>query len=111
MNKIIDYEYFMDSMTEWEIELCMKNMHFASKNEWEQTRMIMYTNLSPYFKRGQSKTPQELFPLSTDNNETEKHTNISSEEIERLEAQAAYLENLFATQTEKQQENTHGITS
>lgn len=92
----------MDEMTEWEIELCIKNMHFASKNEWEQARLCAWSSLAPYFKKGQSKTQHELFPLSTDNNETEKHTNISSEEIERLEAQAAYLENLFATQTEKQ---------
>lgn len=110
MNKIIDYEYFMDEMTEWEIELCMKNMHFASKNEWEQTRMIMYTNLSPYFKRGQSKSPAELFPLSTDSEKEEKHTSVSNEEIERLQAYGHDLENFFAQQ-QKQQENTHGITS
>ena len=92
----------MDSMTEWEIELCIKNMHFASKNEWEQARMIMYTNLSPYFKRGQTQDPKSLFPLSTDEDyQPDKHTDITKEEIERLEEQAAYLENLFA-QTEKQ---------
>ena len=96
MNKIVDYQYFMDEMTEYEIELCMKNMHFASKNEWEQTRMIMYTNLSPYMKRGQSKTIQELFPLATD--EEQEQTTVTEEEIEQLQQYANDLENFFAQQ-------------
>lgn len=85
----------MDNMTEYEIELCMKNMHFAQKNEWEQTRMIMYTNLSPYMKRGQSKTPQDLFPLATDE---EQQTTVTEEEIEQLQQYANDLENFFAQQ-------------
>ena len=87
----------MDEMTEWEIELCMKNMHFASKNEWEQTRMIMYTNLSPYFKKGQSKKPNELFPLSTDE-DYQQDNPPTEDEIERLSQQAQAFENFLTQQ-------------
>ena len=106
MNKIVDYQYFMDYMTEYEIELCMKNMHFASKNEWEQTRMIMYTNLSPYMKRGQSKTPQELFPLATD--EEQEQTTVTEEEIEQLQQYANDLENFFAQQNKNNETTQNG---
>ena len=106
VNKIVDYQYFMDEMTEYEIELCMKNMHFASKNEWEQTRMIMYTNLSPYMKRGQSKTPQELFPLATD--EEQEQTTVTEEEIEQLQQYANDLENFFAQQNKNNETTQNG---
>lgn len=106
MNKIVDYQYFMDYMTEYEIELCMKNMHFASKNEWEQTRMIMYTNLSPYMKRGQSKTPQDLFPLATD--EEQEQTTVTEEEIEQLQQYANDLENFFAQQNKNNETTQNG---
>ena len=96
----------MDYMTEYEIELCMKNMHFASKNEWEQTRMIMYTNLSPYMKRGQSKTPQELFPLATD--EEQEQTTVTEEEIEQLQQYANDLENFFAQQNKNNETTQNG---
>ena len=87
----------MDSMTEWEIELCMKNMHFAQKNQWEQARMIMYTNLSPYFKKGQSKKPNELFPLSTDE-DYQPDKPPTEDEIERLSQQAQAFENFLTQQ-------------
>ena len=96
----------MDEMTEYEIELCMKNMHFASKNEWEQARMIMYTNLSPYFKKGQSKTPQELFPLATD--EEQEQTTVTEEEIEQLQQYANDLENFFAQQNKNNETTQNG---
>ena len=98
MNKIIDYEYFMDEMAEWEIQLCVKNMHFASKNEWEQARMIMYSSLIPYFKKGQSKKPNELFPLSTDE-DYQPDKPPTEQDIERLSEMANNFENYI---TEKQ---------
>lgn len=111
MNKIIDYEYFMDNMTEYEIELCMKNMHFASKNDWEQTRMMMWASISPYLKKGQSKSPAELLPLATDEEEQEQHdTDVSNEEFERLQEYAKGVEAFFASQ-QKQQNDIDGITS
>lgn len=100
----------MDEMTEWEIELCIKNMHYAAKNEWEQARLCAWSSLAPYFKKGQSKQPNELFPLATDNDETEKHTDITKEEIERLQEYAKGVEAFFASQ-QKQQNDIDGITS
>lgn len=55
----------MDKMEHYEAEMLMDNMNYANKDEWERTRLLMYSALSPYLKN-KSMTPEELLPLSTD---------------------------------------------
>ena len=55
----------MDKMEHYEAEMLMDNMNYADKEEWERTRLLMYSALSPYLKN-KSMKPEELLPLSTD---------------------------------------------
>ena len=67
-------------------------MNYAYKEEWEQTRFILYYTIAPYTKN-KSKTIQEFFPLSTDENQKEEHnTEITNDEIDRLKKMAKQIE-------------------
>jgi len=60
-----DYLYFMDEMQYYELEIMMDNVKYSNKETWEQTRMLMYSVLSPYLKDKHAK-PKDIFPLMTD---------------------------------------------
>lgn len=60
----------MDSMQEWELHLLADMVPWAHKDSYEQTRLLMWSILSPYFKKGVSKKPQDILPLETDKKDT-----------------------------------------
>ena len=66
----------MDEIKDYEIELLMSNMHYSYKNEWEMTRMIMYSEMLPYMKKGSDKKPHEDYE--------EHEYNITDAQIEHL---------------------------
>ena len=92
---MVSYEYFMDEMQEYEIELFMLNVNHAQKCDWERARMIMFTNISPYMKR--QKTPKELFPLPTDDDYNEHDYEISDNEINTMKQRASRVSKMFET--------------
>lgn len=70
-------------------------MNYAYKNEWEQTRYLLYFSIAPYTKTRYNSI-QEFFPLSTDKNQKEEHnTEITNDEIESLKEKAKRLEKMF----------------
>ena len=70
-------------------------MNYAYKNEWEQTRYILYFSIAPYTKTRYNSI-QEFFPLSTDGKQKEEHnTEITNDEIESLKEKAKRLEKMF----------------
>lgn len=94
--KVVSYEYFMDDITEYELELLAKNLAYADKSSWEMSRMIMYASLLPYFKSGQHKTPQEILPLATDNDTKQQTTSLTNEEFNAMNERALAMEQFFA---------------
>lgn len=99
---MVSYEYFMDEMNEYEIELCMMNVNHAQKSEWERARMIMYTNLSPYMKR--QKSAKEMFPLPTDDDYEQHDYEITNNEIDVMKQRASRVSHVFASN--KNNDNT-----
>lgn len=73
----------MDDMQDWEIYLLLRYLKYANKNQWEQTRMIVWASLCPYLKG--NKTPNEILPLPFDfeNNGGEKLTLSDKERIDK----------------------------
>lgn len=91
-NHILSYEYFCDELQDWELIWLLKNQHYAYKNEWEQTRFLLYYTIAPYTKN-KPNSIQEFFPLSTDKEIKEEHkTEITNDEIESLKEQAKRIE-------------------
>ena len=68
-------------------------MNHAYKNEWEQTRYLLYFFIAPYTKERYNSI-QEFFPLSTDKEQQkeEHHTEITNSEIESLKEKAKRIE-------------------
>ena len=97
-NHIISYEYFCDKLQDWELLWLLQNMNYAYKNEWEQTRYILYFSIAPYTKTRYNSI-QEFFPLSTDKNQKEEHnTEITNDEIARLKKKAQAMEAMLNKQ-------------
>lgn len=89
-NKIIDYQYFMDEMQQYEVNDLMELVPWANKASYDQMRRIMWASLKPYLKDGVS--PERLMPLYTDKSdnigdldESEK-ANINTTRAQILEA-------------------------
>ena len=60
---------------------------YASKNEWERTRLQMFYTVAPYLKQSErNKSVQDLFPLITDEKTVEKTETkpLSKDEIEHM---------------------------
>lgn len=94
-NHVVSYEYFCDSLQDWELIWLLKNQHYAYKNEWEMTRYQLYYAIAPYSKK-KPDTIQEFFPLSTDDIKPKEHnTEITNEEISKLSEQAKAMEEMF----------------
>ena len=95
-NHIISYEYFCDKLQDWELLFLLQNMNYAYKNEWEQTRYLLYFSIAPYTKTRYNSI-QEFFPLSTDktDNKEEHNIEITNDEIESLKEKAKRLEKMF----------------
>lgn len=84
---MIGYQYFMDDMKDWELELLLGNINYSHRNEWEMTRMIMYSAMAPYMKKGSNKSPKDILPLPTDDDykaTEDVERDISDSQIHRM---------------------------
>lgn len=72
----------MDELQEWELHLLANMIPWAHKADYEQTRLIMWSVLSPYFKKGVNKKPSDILPLATDSDYKEPER--SPEEVNEL---------------------------
>lgn len=91
-NKVIDYQYFMDELQDYELTDLLANYQFSYKDEWEQTRYLMYCTLAPYSKE-KYDSMTDFFRLPTDPEKTETHkTDISNDEIKKMREMSAYFE-------------------
>ena len=97
-NHIISYDYFCDKLQDWELLWLLQNMNYAYKNEWEQTRYLLYFSIAPYTKTRYNSI-EDFFPLSTDKNQKEEHnTEITNDEIAQLKKKAQAIEAMLNKQ-------------
>ena len=83
---MIDYEYFMDRMADYELSLFLDNIDYAYVDEWEQTRILLWGIIKVQAGSKWTKQPKDLIPLITDEGYV-KYKNadeLSDEETERI---------------------------
>lgn len=91
-NHILSYDYFCDSLQDWELVWLLKNQQYAYKNEWQMVRYQLYYAIAPYTKERYNSI-EEFFPLSTDKKQKEEHnTEITNDEIAQLKKKAQAME-------------------
>lgn len=92
---LVSVEYFMDRMQDYEIDTLLDNLQYDGVNEWEQTRLKIYSTAQMMSKK--QLTPKDLmeFPWEKEEEkeEEEEHkTSISNEEIEMLQKEARKIQ-------------------
>lgn len=107
-SKIVDYEYFMDDITDWEISMLLKIAQDAHRNDWEIARYLAYHNavMSGNLKKQYAqKSMSELFPLPFDNNKknepVEHNYEISNKEVEVMTVRTNKMAERFKNKFKK----------
>ena len=67
IDKLVSYEYFMDEIKDYELQLLMDGSGFAYMISWEQTRMLMCSMLAPYQKKGKELKITDVLSFPWDN--------------------------------------------
>lgn len=81
----ISPEYFLDKMQMYELPVMLTHFYKRKKEEWEQTRLLAYVVAQSNSTKKLKMT--DIMSFSWDN-EIEKDTSISKEEIARLKDKA-----------------------
>ena len=87
MNKMVDYEYFMDRMADYELSVFFENIDYAYVMEWAQTRTLLYGVIASHADPKKFKQqPKDLFPLVTDGDgvKYKQPDEMTSDEQERI---------------------------
>lgn len=93
---MVDYEYFMERMEEWEVYNFYDALQYCNRPEWEQTRLIMYILAQVNSKKHLEMTDILSFPW--DDNYEEKNTEMTNEERDRLKEKAKAFEKILKEQ-------------
>lgn len=82
---MIDYEYFMDRMADYELSIFLDNVDYAYVNEWEQTRMLLWGVLNHPLRKF-NKKPKDILPLVTDEGyrQFKNAEELNEDETERI---------------------------
>ena len=67
----------MDNIQEYEVIMLQEMLPFANRQALEQTRLLMWSSLTPYLKN-KSTTAKDLLPLLTDE---DVNTELNEDEL------------------------------
>lgn len=83
---MIDYEYFMDRMADYELSIFLDNIDYAYVDEWEQTRLLLWGIIKVNASKNWNKQPKDLISLVTDGDSNTHKTadELTKEETERI---------------------------
>lgn len=86
--KLVDVEYFMDSMQEYEIYDLYQYLGFVDATKWEQTRWLMYVTAQVNSRKKLKVEDILQFPWEEKNQLDDLPQEISKKDIKRLEGKA-----------------------
>lgn len=81
---MIDYEYFMDRMSDFELSIFLDNVDYAYVDEWEQTRLLLWGLFKVNAGKKWNKKPSDLIQLISDEGEKIELTDENQERIKQL---------------------------
>ena len=83
--RVVDYVYFLDRMQPYEITDIIEALPYADRNQWEQTRLKIFSTASMFSKSNLSVTDIMKFKWDEDD---EPQQDITQTDIDRLKQQA-----------------------
>lgn len=90
----------MDELQEYELPFLLENISLSCKQDWIQTRYIIWSALKPHLKNKHAK-PQDIFPLVWD----EKNKDVTESKIDVTDDDITALKNLFIQQDKERAAN------
>lgn len=85
--------YVMDQMEMYEVNCLMSHLYLASKDSWEQARLVGYIGAQTHSSKKMNITDIATFPW--EEGYKNHDTSMSNEEKQRLERKAKQLEQLM----------------
>lgn len=90
--RVVSVEYFMDTMTEWEINDIIENLPFLDRNMWEACRLKAWITIQA--NSTDDVAMQDVLKFKWDEESVEsKEIEISNEDIARLREKAKQISN------------------
>lgn len=86
-------DYVMDKMEMYEVNCLMSHLYLASKDSWEQARLVGYIGAQTHSTKKMSITDIAAFPW--ENGFERADTSMSNEDKKRLEMKAKQLEKIL----------------
>ena len=79
----------MDEMEEYELYDIIENLKYLDKNEWERTRLSIYSNVQMNTKK--KLQPKDILTFPWESEPKEVNKEISKEDIERLKEKSKLI--------------------
>lgn len=86
--------YVMDEMEMYEVDCLMSHLYLASKEAWEQARLVGYIGAQTHSSKKMSMSDIATFPWEKQDG-TVHDTAMSNEDKRRLEEKAKQLEQMM----------------
>ena len=91
---IVSYEYFCDTLQPYELALLIEGLPYLDRNEWEQTRIRVFSTASMFSNHKPQLT--DIMQFAWDKKQAvEMPKEITEEEINDLRQQAKQFERKF----------------
>lgn len=88
--RVVSVEYFMDTMTEWEINDIIDNLPYLDRNMWEACRLSAWITIQANSR--DEVAMQDVLKFKWDDaSVSTKEIEISNEDIERLREKAKQI--------------------
>lgn len=84
--RVVDYNYFLDELQPYEITNIIEALPYADRNQWEQTRLKIFSTASMFSKN--QLTVTDIMKFKWDEDEKEPQQDITQNDIDRLKEQA-----------------------
>lgn len=84
--KLCSWEYFLDKMKPYELDIMLDCLDNSVKHSWEQARYICYTTVQSQSTK--KLKPEDIMNFTWDKKEEKRTTTVTKEERERLTAKA-----------------------
>lgn len=88
--RMVDYVYFLDRMQPYELTNVIEALPYIDRNQWEQTRLKIFSTASMFSKNQLSVT--DIMRFKWDEEQGEPQTDITQTDIDRLKQQAKLFE-------------------
>ena len=88
--RVVDYLYFLDRMQPYEITNIIEAIPYVDRNQWEQTRLKIFSTASMFSKSNLTVT--DIMRFKWDEEKDEPKTEIQQTDIDRLKQQAKLFE-------------------